>query len=156
MSVIAWVGPKGTTTNTVKAADEAVRFGGHDVFFEQQLEGVGDRLQQPVGADTHGAKTHLHVGENLALKPVHRNYGDGQAAKHQQNVNEGPEEVARGTRGLVTREVGEDVVEHQRSTSPRTMSSVPITAITSATSWPRHITSRACRFTNDGGRTRKR
>jgi len=41
-----------------------------------------------------------------------------------------------------------------RSTSPKTMSSVPITATTSATSAPSTILLSACRFTNDGGRTR--
>src|SRR5579863_2221845 len=168
MSVIAWVGPKGTTTKTVNAAnttmngdpeDQAVRFGGYDVFFEEKLQRIGDGLEQAMGPDPHGAEAHLHVGQNLPLEPVHRNDRNRQSHEHQQNVDESPEDISRAAGRLVTVEVGLYVIDdglHQRSTSPRTMSRVPITAITSATIWPRHITSSACRFTNDGGRTRTR
>ena len=138
--------------------DERIGAFGDDVFFQHQLEGVGDRLQQAVRADAHGSEAHLHVGENLALQPVHANDGERDAAEHDKDVDQRPERTAvLARRDLdVLVEVRRDEVGHQRSTSPRTMSSVPITAITSATNWPRHIRSSACRFTNDGGRTRMR
>ena len=44
-----------------------VRIGGDDVFFEQQLERVGDGLQQPVRADAHGPQAHLEIGQNFSL-----------------------------------------------------------------------------------------
>ena len=126
---------------------------------------VGNGLQQAVRAHAHGAETHLHVRENLALQPVHRDHGDREAHEDQHDVDQRPEHVSGGARRFVAEydeygrshaSAGLIAIRIQRSTSPRTMSSVPITAITSATSWPRHITSRACRFTNDGGRTRTR
>src|SRR6202021_4157640 len=138
---------------------EAVGFGGHDVFFQQQFDGVGDGLQKAVRAHAHGTEAHLHVSENFALQPVHRDHRNGQAEKNKEDVDEGPKEIPRGAGRLGPAEVGLYVIDdglHQRSTSPRTMSRVPITAITSATMAPRHITSSACRFTKDGGRTRTR
>ena len=43
-----------------------------------------------------------------------------------------------------------------RSTSPRTISIVPINATRSETRCPLAMAGRACRFTNEGGRTRQR
>src|SRR5208282_5324007 len=111
--------------------------------------------------DAHRTEANLHVSEDFALEPVHRDYRDRKADKDQQDVDQRPEHISGGAGGYldVRIEIGLDVLDelaHQRSTSPRTMSRVPMTAITSATSWPRHIKSRACRFTNDGGRTRTR
>jgi hypothetical protein len=42
------------------------------------------------------------------------------------------------------------------SISPRTISSVPMIATTSATRWPMHNFFKACRFMKHGGRTRTR
>src|SRR5271166_2916009 len=131
----------------------------NDVFLQQQLDSIGNRLQQPVGPDAHGTETHLHMRQDLALQPVHRDDRDREPDENQQNVNGGPEDISGAARSLVAIEVRLNVLKevvHQRSTSPKTMSSVPITAMTSATSWPRHITSSACRFTKLGGRTRSR
>ena len=44
-----------------------IGIGGNDVFLEQQLQGVGDGLQQAVRADAHGAEAHLEIGQNFAL-----------------------------------------------------------------------------------------
>ena len=44
-----------------------VGIGGDDVFLEQQLERVGDGLQQAVRADAHGPEAHLEIGQHLAL-----------------------------------------------------------------------------------------
>src|SRR5262249_12018478 len=84
--------------------------------------------------------------------PVHRNHCDRQAEEDGHDVNEGPEEIPGLARCDIAVEVGLDVIDHQRSTSPRTMSRVPITAMTSATNAPRTIMSSACKFTNEGGR----
>src|SRR4029077_4486852 len=125
----------------------------------QQLDRVRDRLQQTMRPNAHRPEPHLHVRENLAFEPVHGNHGDGEPREDQHDVDESPEHVSRNAGSYldVFVEVRRDVLDdrtHQRSTSPSTISSVPITAITSATNCPRHITSRACKFTNDGGRTR--
>src|SRR5439155_7597665 len=62
-------------------------------------------------------------------------------------------------RGVLRREgealgllLGETADGHQRSTSPNTMSSEPSTADTSASMWPRHMKSIACRWANPGAR----
>src|SRR5215469_7454242 len=110
-------------------------------------------------ADAHGAKADLHVSQNLAFEPVHRDDRDRKPDKNQQHVHRGPKEISSRSRSFVASNVGQDVLDevvHQRSTSPRTMSSVPITAMTSATSCPRHIRSSAWRLTKLGGRTRTR
>src|SRR4029077_12759585 len=107
----------------------------------------------------HRPKANLHVRQDFPFQPVHSDHGDRQSDEHQQHVDRGPEKVSGGAWSLVAAEVRLDVFDegvHQRSTSPRTISSVPMTAITSATSWSRHITSSACRFTKLGGRTRTR
>ena len=38
-----------------------------DVFLEQQLQRVGDGLQQAVRADAHGAQAHLEIRQHFAL-----------------------------------------------------------------------------------------
>src|SRR3989442_652755 len=50
----------------------------------------------------------------------------------------------------------DSVVAVYRSTSPSTISMVPMMATTSAINPPRTIRSSACRLMNDGGRTRRR
>ena len=80
--------------------DESVGFGGNDVFFEQELDGVGDGLQQAVRAYAHGAEAHLHVRENFALEPVHGDDGDGESAEDEQDVDHGPEDVASVAPGV--------------------------------------------------------
>ena len=67
----------GSTANEVSAVNvemtgaiqkiELVGVGGDDVFLEQQLEGVGDGLQQAVRADAHGAEADLEIGQHFAL-----------------------------------------------------------------------------------------
>ena len=61
--------------------DQGVGFGGDDVLFEQQFDGVSDGLEQAVRAYAHGAKAHLHVSQNLALEPVHGDDGDGESGE---------------------------------------------------------------------------
>src|SRR5208283_5670070 len=104
----------------------------------------------------HRSQANLEVRQCLALDPVHANHGHRYARENDQHINQRPQLVVSRTRSDVAAQVGHELIEHQRSTSPSTMSIVPITATTSATSKPRTITSSACRLTNDGGRTRKR
>src|SRR3954463_7090839 len=109
--------------------------------------------------NAHRPQTNLHVRQDLALQPVHRDHGDRQSDENKQHVDSRPKEIPSRSRCFVAAEIRLDVLHegvHQRSTSPKTISSVPMTAITSATSWLRHINSSACRFTKLGGRTRTR
>ena len=48
---------------------------GHEVFLEEELDAVGERLQQAEGADARGTPAVLHAAEDLALQQ-HR-VGDG-------------------------------------------------------------------------------
>src|SRR5579863_7791555 len=107
-------------------------------------------------AHAHGAEANLEMRQSLALQPVHRHHRDRHSTKNHHDVYDSPEHIAGLSRGRIAAEIGGYVIEHQRSTSPSTMSSVPITAMTSATSAPRTMMSSACRFTNDGGLTRTR
>ena len=162
MSVMAWVGPKGTTTKTVNAASTTMNGAIQKITLSASagmmfLSAVLDRRRRSAAAvqvDPHAsAQPHLHVRESCA-QPVHDSH---LFAEYQKDVDRRPKNVSRAARRLVAVEVGLNVqnqVVHQRSTSPRTISRVPMTAITSATSCPRHMTSSACRFTKDGGRTR--
>ena len=104
--------------------------------FRSKFDRVCDRLQQAVWTNAHGPEPNLHVRKNFALKPVHRYDSDRKAHENQKNIDGGPEDVSVRAGGYVFRQIALDVVDkpaHQRSTSPRTMSSVPITAMTSAT-----------------------
>src|SRR5215470_2259957 len=96
-------------------------------------------------AHAHRTQANLHVRENLALQPIHADYRQRYSCEYQQNVDQRPERAAVlagcGLPGFL--QVVGDEAGHQRSTSPRTMSSVPITAITSAINCPRHIESSA-------------
>src|ERR1017187_9933464 len=131
--------------------------GGGDVFFENQLERVGEGPQQSVRAHAHGAKANLEVRQRLALDPVQEpHHGQSHSREDDEHINQCPELVPRLAGRHLAAEIRGDEIGHQRSTSPCTMSIVPMTATTSATSAPRTIRSSACRLTNDGGRTRKR
>src|SRR5215472_7341408 len=106
---------------------ELIGVGGDDVFFEKKFYSIGDGLKQTMRADAHGAEAGLHVGHDFAFeqndvaceKGQHGDDHDG--IDHRQNVR---------------RYGGWNEVTHQRSTSPRTMSMVPMMATTSATSAP--------------------
>ena len=51
--------------------------GRNNDFLEQQLDGIGQRLQPALGADAVGAEAHLHIADDLAL-------GVGQVGHRQQ------------------------------------------------------------------------
>src|SRR3954452_1846514 len=106
---------------------------------------------------THRSKANLEVRQHLALAPVDHHYKARHATENDQDVNQRPELIVgrTGSQPLGVQITGE-LLKHQRSTSPRTMSSVPITATTSAINMPRTILSKPCKFTNDGGRIRMR
>src|SRR5580700_3273221 len=106
--------------------------------------------------DAHRTEPNLKVRQRLALKPVHRHHRERDAGENDQHIDQRPELIPGLARGHRAPEIGHDEVRHQRSTSPSTMSIVPMTAITSATSRPRTMMSSACKLTNDGGRTRTR
>jgi hypothetical protein len=62
-------------------------------------------------ADAHGAETNLHVRENFALQPVHRDHGDRESEKDEQNVDGDPENVSGSAWGLVAGEIVRDVLD---------------------------------------------
>ncbi len=110
-----------------------------DVFLEDQLDRVGNRLKAPVRANAHRPETHLHPRDDLALEEHHVGHPDERRVQHEKNLDE-----------------RYDVRVDHRSTSPSTTSSEPINATTSATIWPLMSGGSAWRLQNDGGRTRKR
>src|SRR5208337_271209 len=150
--------------------DELVRACRNNVFLEEELDGVGNGLKQAPRPDPHGAQPRLHEREDFALHVDEVSHNPGDHRKHNQDLDGRQDEwmesekvncvlghslyrnskIARHTSDLEFR------ISHYRSTSPSTISSVPITATTSATRWPRIMMSRACKFKRDGGRTRTR
>ena len=67
-------------TRIIIGASEKGHLGGlgrDDVFLEEQLETVGDRLQQSMPAGAHRSESGLHVADDFALAPG--GIGDDQA-----------------------------------------------------------------------------
>ena len=70
--------PKGTTEMEMSAQVSAMMgarmksgrstASGHQVFLEEELDAVGERLQQAEGADAGGSPAVLDAAENLALQ----------------------------------------------------------------------------------------
>ncbi len=70
-----------------------------------------------VRADAHRAETYLHVSEDFALEPVHRDHGYGKSAENQHDVDQRPEHVSGCARRLIALQVLRDVFDdlvHQR------------------------------------------
>src|SRR5207253_10925484 len=85
--------------------DDGISLGRHDVFFDQKLECICNRLKQAMRAYAHWTKAYLHVSENFALQPVHRNHRHGQAQENQKNVDEGPQKVSCLSRSGIALEI---------------------------------------------------
>src|SRR5208283_893777 len=105
--------------------------------------------------DAHGPQANLHVRHHLALEPVHENHANRNSCEDQQNVDNYPNQVAGFAWRHIRMQVPQEALDH-RSTSPSTMSSVPMMATTSATRLPWAIFASACKLMKDGGRTRTR
>src|SRR5437899_667935 len=90
----------------------------------------------------HRAQADLHIRHDLALD---QHDIAGYQRQHRHNHQ----------RKQHRKNVWHDRVDH-RSTSPSTISNVPITATTSATRCPRIIWSSASKLISDGGRMRTR
>src|ERR1700687_569703 len=93
-------------------------------------------------ANAHRPESGLHVGHHLSLDQHDVSRNERENRHNHQGIDE--------RQNMRPEEFNEPV--HQRSTSPNTISRVPIIATTSATMWPRTILSKACKLTNDGGR----
>ena len=82
-----------TGANQKIALSESV---GDDVFLQHQLERIGERLQQAVRADAHGAEAHLEIGEHFALdqhdvsrdQREQRDDHQGHQDRHEQRMDE--------------------------------------------------------------------
>ena len=64
----------------------------HHVFLEEELDAVGERLQQAEGADARGSPAVLHAAEDFALQQ-HR-VGDGRQRddQHDGDLDDGEEQ----------------------------------------------------------------
>src|SRR6266480_54654 len=94
----------------------------------------------------HGPKPCLHVGHDFA-------FHQHDVADHQrQNRDDGHATEQRGPVQLPELKRCLECGIHQRSTSPSTISIVPMMATTSATRCPRTMRSNACKFMKEGGR----
>ena len=59
-----------------------------DVFLEDQLDRVGNRLKAPVRANAHRSETHLHPRDDLALEEDHVGHPDERRVQHEKNLDE--------------------------------------------------------------------
>src|SRR5690606_12401716 len=153
-----------------------------DVLLHRQLDAVGDRLEEAVRADFHRSEAALHVGRDLALGPHGPEREEVQEAEHDARDDEERARGRHGARdlepdhladepldvetallapglpgGVVVREAGCGGLEEEsahRSTSPMTMSRLPITATMSASiESPRAVmASSTLMFEKDGAR----
>src|SRR5207245_7073922 len=111
-----------------------------DVLFEHELERVRDRLEPPMGAaHVVGADPRLHSRRELALEE--RRVGD-----HEDDGVQDDERPERGPRD------GRQGHAPYRSTSPKTGSTEPMTATTSATLSPGTICGSTAGFAKDAPR----
>src|SRR5205814_2393149 len=115
----------------------------NDVFFQKELDRIGDDLQQTFRSNAIRSESRLNQSEKPPLDPVHRRDDDLHNDERDEKFDERPDQIPHPR------------IDH-RSTSPNTMSIVPISATRSETRCPCAIAGSACRFTNDGGRTRQR
>src|SRR5207248_7328813 len=100
--------------------DPAIRAVRNNVFFQQQLDGIGNRLKQSPGSDAHRAQPYLHEGDDLAFRERQSGNQQRQDGQNQRNLDERDENEI-------------DRKFHYLSISPSTISSVPMMATTSAT-----------------------
>ena len=94
--------PTGTTAKVTKAGTterygrqlegEGVRLVGEQVFLEDQLGAVGQRLQQAPGPGPVGPDAALHVRDHLALEPDHHGRGHQQHDEGDQHLDDDDEQ----------------------------------------------------------------
>ena len=72
--------------------EELVDVRRNQVFFGDQLDDVGQRLQQPVRADARRAQAHLDVGDHFALHPLQIGQRGQQDGGHHRRLDEAEEE----------------------------------------------------------------
>lgn len=61
---------------------------GRQVFFEQELDTVGRRLEQAKWSDPRGAPTVLHMADHFALQPYGIRDRGEQDEQHQRNLDD--------------------------------------------------------------------
>src|ERR1700689_5216024 len=104
MSVMACVGPNGTTTKTVNAASTT-------------MNGAIQNTKLSASAGMMSSFSSSLMASAIGCS----NHGDGEAEENKPNVHEGPKEIPRCAGGLGAVQVRGYVVDdglHQRSTSP--------------------------------------
>ena len=65
---------------------------GHHVFFEEELDAVGERLQQAEGADARGAPAVLHAAEDFAFEQHGVGHGRERDDQHDRDLDDRDEE----------------------------------------------------------------
>ena len=124
-----------------------LRLGRDDVLLREELHDVRHELQDPFRADAVRALAHLEERERPALDVRE----DARRRRHEDH----DDDRLDGRNQEVVQDAFGDVHDYL-STSPRTMSIVPMIATRSDTMWPRAISGSAWRLMKLGGRTRSR
>ena len=73
---------------------DAVGLGRHEVFFEEELDAVGERLQDAEGTRPVRPDAVLHVGDDLALEPDHQHDRDEEHDEGDDDLHDGDDEDA--------------------------------------------------------------
>ena len=89
--------------------DEPIGTLGKEVFFEEQLDAVGKRLEESEGTSLVRADPVLHPGDDLALEPHHEHRDDETNDKHDQHLDQHEDDRAE-------RQISEQIVycQHHR------------------------------------------
>ena len=124
-----------------------LRLRGDDVFLHEELDDVGDPLEDALRSDAVRALAHLEERERPALDIREDPRGRRDEDHDDDGLDGRDQEVIQDAFGDV---------HVYLSTSPRTMSIVPMIATRSETMWPCAISGSAWRLMKLGGRTRSR
>ena len=118
--------------------NDLLRAGRRDVLLGDELDEVRQALERPLRAHAVGAEARLHEAHQPPLGEHDHEADDRRHRRDEQHDLD----VGQHRRGQ----------DLHRSTSPSTMSIVPISATRSEMRWPLASRGRACRLMNDGGR----
>ena len=77
---------------------EAIGVAGNHYFLQQQLDHIGERLQQPLEADPVRADPVLHVPDDFALRIGQVGDTEDQRHQHHHDLQAGNDEIAQRLR----------------------------------------------------------
>ena len=75
--------------------DERIRLDRGQILLEEQLDAIGEGLEDTEGTGPVGADPVLHVGDELALEPHHQHHADHQRGEGDHDLEQHDQDLAR-------------------------------------------------------------